>query len=66
MILKSTKKLYEQTFKEMTSLNDEYEHMVKNNRLKSTEIRNSIQKKSNDLNKRKTERSKHFDFIRNK
>ena len=66
MVLKLTKKLFEQTKKEMTSLNDEYEGMVESNRYKSTEIRNSINKKSNEFNKNRENRSKHFDFIRKK
>ena len=51
MVLKLTKKLFEQTKKEMTSLNDEYEGMVKVINMESTEIRNSINKKSNEFNK---------------
>lgn len=66
MVLKLTKKLFEQTKKEMSSLNDEYEHMVESNRYKSTEIRNSINKKSNEFNKNRENRSKQFNFIRNK
>jgi Sec-independent protein translocase protein TatA len=66
MILKPLRKMIVQTKKEMSTLNDEYENMVKSNRLKSKEIRNSIQKKSNEFNKRKADRSSHFNFIRNK
>lgn len=66
MILKPVKRLIKQTKKEMLTLNDEYENMVKSNRLKSREFRNSIQKKSDEFNKRKEERSTHFNFIRNK
>jgi len=50
----------------MESLNNEYEKMAISNKLKSSDIRKSIQKKSNELNKHKAERSKYFNFIRNK
>lgn len=66
MFLKSKRNLFKQTKKEMNTLNAEYELMAMNNKLKSSEKSKSIQQKSDDFKKRKSEREKHFKIIRSK
>lgn len=66
MIRRSTNDLFRETNKVMKNLNDDYEKMSELNRIKSSEIRISIKQKSDNLKANKKQRSKHFDFIRNK
>lgn len=65
-MMKSIESFLNNVKKEMEQLNQEYENMGKINREKSTEIRKSIQHKSNHFNQKKQVRKKRFDFIRNK
>lgn len=66
MLLRSSKSLFTKTKKEMNKLNKEYEEMTRNNKISSSKISQSIQRKSNEFNSRKLDRSKHFNSIRNK
>ncbi|MGN7392802.1 hypothetical protein [Peribacillus frigoritolerans] len=66
MIQSSTNYLFRKTKRVMTKLNDEYENMSELNKINSVEIRKSIQQKSDNISVTKKQRSKHFDFIRNK
>lgn len=66
VIRRSTNDLFRETNKVMKNLNDDYEKMSELNRIKSSEIRISIKQKSDNLKANKKQRSKHFDFIRNK
>ncbi|MGG0718734.1 hypothetical protein ABE096_14220 [Robertmurraya massiliosenegalensis] len=66
MISRKVGKTLSHTLKEMKKLDNEYEAMVSNNKIKSSEINNSIKKKSKKFNEISNKRIKHFDFIRNK
>lgn len=65
-MIRRTNDLFRETKRVITKLNDEYENMSELNKINSLEIRKSIQQKSNNINVAKKQRSKHFDFIRNK
>lgn len=59
-------KILGQTKKEISNLNDEYQKMVVENKVKSSSIKTSIHSKSKAFNECKQKRSKHFNFIRSK
>ncbi|MET3658324.1 DNA-binding protein YbaB [Sporosarcina psychrophila] len=65
-MMNKLKKVIDQTQKEMSQLNEEYEKMTIQNNAKSSHIKSSISSKSKVFNENKHRRSKHFDFIRNK
>lgn len=66
MILRKITDLFTKTSDEMTKMNNEYEEMKSKNKVKSVEIRSSIQSKSEEFQARKKERDAMFNVIRNK
>ncbi|WP_445487323.1 hypothetical protein [Niallia sp. 03133] len=60
------KNLLKETKREQKKLNDEYELLKEQNKLRANDIRASIKDKSIEFNERKINRSKYFDSIRNK
>lgn len=57
---------FHKAIQEMNKLNDDFQKLSEINSSKSSIIRKSMQQKSEKFNHLIKERSKHFDFIRNK
>ncbi|HDR4532625.1 MULTISPECIES: hypothetical protein [Bacillus cereus group] len=65
-MIKKVRELLEDTVTGISKMNKEYENMEADNKIRSSEIRSSINLKSNAFQTRKKKTDKMFEFIRNK
>lgn len=66
MLFRSSKRFINDVKKEMKQMDEEYNQMAEENKIRSVRIRKSIQQKSTDFKERKNKKRKDFDLIRNK